>query len=175
MKVTVSTCSLELVQADITGMNTDAIVNAADCRLIMGGGVAGAISRKAGPSVQRECDQLAPIDVGHAVATGAGNLPARFVIHAVGPKLGEGDEDAKLAAATLNSLKLADEKHLDSIAFPAISTGIFRYPVERCAHVMLSTTLEYLRKGSRLKRVVFCLYAAQSYQVFERELQRLVA
>ncbi len=173
MKYQLKNSIIELVQGDITEMETDAIVNAANAQLQLGGGVAGAIRRKGGPTIQRECDAHGPIGVGEAAMTGAGDLKARHVIHAVGPRMGEGDEDAKLRNATLNSLKLADEKGLKSVSFPAISAGIFGFPIDRCANVMLTTTMKYLPESSSLERVVFCLYGADSYKVFEDELKRL--
>ena len=164
---------IELIQGDITEMESDAIVNAANAQLQLGGGVAGAIRRKGGPSIQRECNAHGPINVGEAAMTGAGELKAGFVIHAVGPRRGEGGEDDKLRNATLNSLKLADENGLKSIAFPAISTGIFGYPIDRCANIMLTTAMKYLPESYGLERVVFCLYGADSYKVFEDEMKRL--
>lgn len=163
---------IELVQGDITEMYTDVIVNAANAQLQLGGGVAGAIRRKGGPSIQKECNKHGPINVGEAAITGAGGLKARHVIHAAGPRMGEGDEDNKLKNATLNSLKLADENGLKSIAFPAISTGIFGFPIDRCAHIMLTTAIEYLQRTTSLKKVVFCLFGADSYKTFEDELKR---
>ncbi|MHA1732889.1 MAG: macro domain-containing protein [Promethearchaeota archaeon] len=162
---------LELVQGDITDLDVDAIVNAANSQLVLGAGVAGAIRRKGGPSIQAECDEIGGTFVGGAVITGGGNLRARHVIHAVGPMMGEGDEDEKLKNATLNSLKLADEHDLASVAFPAISTGIFGYPLERCAKVMLGTTIRYLAGDTGLQRVLFCLYDAKALRAFERELE----
>ena len=164
---------IELVQGDITEMETAAIVNAANAQLQLGGGVAGAIRRKGGPSIQQECDAHGPIEVGGAAITGAGELKASYVIHAAGPRMGEGDEDNKLRNATLSSLKLADEKGLKSISFPAISTGIFGYPIDRCANIMLTTAMEYLPESGSLERVVFCLYGTDSYKVFEDEMARL--
>lgn len=164
--------TLRLVQGDITDLAVDAIVNAANAQLVLGAGVAGAIRRRGGPSIQAECDAIGGTHVGGAVITGGGDLLARHVIHAVGPRMGEGDEDAKLASATRNALQLADEHALRSLAFPAISTGIFGYPLDRCARVMLGTTRDYL-EGTRdtgIELVVFCLYGAQAYGVFEREL-----
>jgi len=175
MKAVIRETSLELVQGDITDLDTEAVVNAANCRLQMGGGVAGAIRRKGGPSIQEECNRIGGTHVGGAVITAGGNLKARYVIHAVGPRMGEGEEDEKLRRATINSLKLADERGISSIAFPAISTGIFGYPLDRCATVTLATTLEYLRRGTGLKRVVFCLYEPRALEVFAKELQRLSA
>ena len=165
--------TIELVKGDITELEVDAIVNAANSRLKMGGGVAGAILRKGGWSIQEECDKIGYCPVGGAVITGAGRLKAKYVIHAVGPRMGEGDEDNKLRNATLNSLKLADEHGVKSIAFPAISTGIFGFPKDRCAKIMLRAAVEYLRKGSGIKRVIFCLYDDETYQIFSEELERI--
>ncbi|MFQ6104466.1 MAG: macro domain-containing protein [Candidatus Glassbacteria bacterium] len=164
---------IELVQGDITELDTDAIVNPANVHLQMGGGVAGAIRRKGGKKIQEECDQIGRIEVGEAVITGGGDLRARHVIHAVGPRMGEGDEDRKLRAATLNSLKVADENALKSIAFPAISTGIFGYPLDRCAVVMLNATKNYLSGESGLERIVFCLYDSLALEKFKKALAEL--
>jgi O-acetyl-ADP-ribose deacetylase (regulator of RNase III) len=172
MQVTIANHILELLEGDITEMQTDAIVNAANDRLIMGGGVAGAIKRKGGPQIQKECNQIGGTFVGGAVITTGGNLKAKHVIHAVGPRMGEGDEDQKLRNATLNSLKLADENNLKSIAFPAISTGIFGFPIDRCAEIMLKTTIGYLRGQTGLEKVVFCLFGRSSYNVFAEQLKQ---
>lgn len=163
---------IKLIQGDITELAVDAIVNAANAHLIMGGGVAGAIRRKGGESIQEECDKIGGTFVGGAVITGAGKLKARYVIHAVGPRMGEGDEDNKLKNATTNSLKLAYEKKLNTIAFPAVSTGIFGYPVDRCAKIMISATKEFLKTNDFPKEVIFCLYDDKTFKVFEEELKR---
>jgi O-acetyl-ADP-ribose deacetylase (regulator of RNase III) len=165
---------VEVNQCDITEMETDAIVNAANAQLILGAGVAGAIKTKGGPGIQEECDAIGGTFVGGAVITTAGDLKARHVIHAVGPRMGEGDEDKKLKNATLNSLKVADENELTSITFPAISTGIFGFPKERCAELMLQTVINYLTGGDTgLRRVVFCLHGASSFDIFSETLKRL--
>jgi len=153
-------------------MDTDAIVNAANAQLILGGGVAGAIRRKGGPQIQAECNKIGGTFVGGAVITTGGNLKAKHVIHAVGPRMGEGNEDQKLKNATLNSLKVADENNLKSISFPAISTGIFGFPIGRCAEIMLQTTIDYLKGKTGLQRVVFCLFGRDSYEVFENQLKK---
>lgn len=168
----VNNCSIELVKGDITEMDTDAIVNAANAQLILGGGVAGAIRRKGGPKIQEECNKIGGTFVGGAVITTGGNLKAKQVIHAVGPRMGEGDEDNKLRNATLNSLKVADENNLKSISFPAISTGIFGYPLDRCAKIMLSETINYLKGETGLERVVFCLFDQKAFDVFENTLEQ---
>ena len=172
MKAEIGNSVLELCDGDITEMSTDAIVNAANARLILGGGVAGAIRTKGGPSIQAECDQIGGTFVGGAVITTAGTLKARHVIHALGPRAGEGNEDEKLQEATLNSLKVADENNLKSISFPAISTGIFGFPIERCAEIMLETTIDYLKGKTGLESVVFCLFGSESYEVFASRLEQ---
>jgi len=173
MMLRVGKSIIELVKGDITELEVDAIVNAANSRLKMGGGVAGAILRKGGWSIQEECDKIGYCPVGGAVITGAGKLKARYVIHAVGPRMGEGDEDRKLRNATLNSLKLAEKHGVKSMAFPAISTGIFGFPKDRCAKIMLRTTVDYLKAGSNIERVIFCLYDDETYQIFAEELNRI--
>ncbi len=172
MKFEIENRVLELLDGDLTEMDTDAIVNAANARLVLGGGVAGAIRRKGGSKIQAECDKIGGTFVGGAVITTGGNLKARHVIHAVGPRMGEGDEDQKLKNATLNSLKTADENNLKSISFPAISTGIFGFPIGRCAEIMLKTTIDYLKGQTGLQRVVFCLFGRDSYEVFVNQLER---
>jgi O-acetyl-ADP-ribose deacetylase (regulator of RNase III) len=172
MKVNIGNRILELIEGDITELQTDAIVNAANAKLILGGGVAGAIRRKGGPKIQQECDKIGGTFVGGAVITSGGKLKTKYVIHAVGPRMGEGDEDQKLKNATLNSLKLADEKNLKSISFPAISTGIFGFPIKRCADIMLETAIDYLKGPTILERVAFCLFGQENYRVFEIKLKQ---
>ncbi|MGB5912134.1 MAG: macro domain-containing protein [Promethearchaeia archaeon] len=169
-EIKVKNSLLKLQQGDITELETDVIVNAANSQLIMGGGVAGAIRRKGGPKVQEECNKIGNTYVGGAVITTGGNLKAKHVIHAVGPRMGEGNEDEKLKNATLNSLKLMDENNLQTIAFPAISTGIFGYPIDRCAKIMINTVKEYLNETTKIKSVIFCLYTQSDFEVFEKEL-----
>jgi len=173
MKAKINRTTIELIQGDITEQTTDAIVNAANAALQMGGGVAGAIRRKGGPSIQDECNRIGGTYVGGAVITTGGKLAAKHVIHAVGPRHGDEHEDAKLKDATLNSLLLADHKNLRSIAFPAISTGIFGFPKDRCATIMLSTTIAYLEGPTKLEKVVYCLYDKKTLEIFERVLQLL--
>lgn len=171
MEVKINNTILKLIEGDITEQLTDAIVNAANDQLILGGGVAGAIRRKGGPKIQQECDDIGGTFVGGAVITSGGDLKARHVIHAVGPQMGEGDEDDKLKNATMNSLKVADQHHLASITFPAISTGIFGFPMARCAEIMLSSTIDYLKSSKTgLEQVVFCLYGKEAFNIFQRTL-----
>ena len=175
MKVNVGNSILELVEGDITEMETEAIVNAANAKLILGSGVAGAIRRKGGPEIQQECNKIGRTFVGGAVITTAGNLEATYVIHAVGPRIGEGNEDEKLKNATLNSLKLADEKTIKSISFPAISTGVFGFPIQRCAEIMLQTVIDYLKGQTGLGKVVFCLFSQADYEVFANQLKQEIS
>jgi O-acetyl-ADP-ribose deacetylase (regulator of RNase III) len=170
-EVRVNNSKIKLVQGDITELGTDVIVNAANSQLILGGGVAGAIRRKGGPAIQEECNRIGGTFVGGAVITIGGNLKAKHVIHAVGPRMGEGNEEDKLKNATLNSLKLMDDNKLKTIAFPAISTGIFGYPIDRCSKIMIATVKEYLRGSTQINEVIFCLYTTSDFEVFEKELK----
>ena len=172
MQIQINDKTLELAEGDITELQTDAIVNAANSSLILGAGVAGAIRAKGGPAIQQECDEIGGCPVGGAVITGGGNLKAQHVIHAVGPRKGERDEEEKLKKATLNSLKVADENGLKSIGFPAISTGVYGFPIERCAEIMLSATIDYLQGETGLEKVVYCLYGREAFGVFEGVLEK---
>ncbi|MBO3753301.1 MAG: macro domain-containing protein [Candidatus Brockarchaeota archaeon] len=172
--VKIGECVVRLVKGDITKLKVDAIVNAANSWLRHGGGVAAAIVRAGGRIIQEESskivEQRGPVKVGEAVYTTAGSLEAKYVIHTVGPRMGEGDEDEKLRSATLNSLKLAEQLGLGSIAFPAVSTGVFGYPKDRCAQVMLKTIKEYVSSGGKIMEIILCLYDDETYRVFEEAL-----
>lgn len=148
-----------IVEGDLTEQDVDAIVNAANSHLQHGGGVAGAIVRKGGRIIQDESDRVGFTPVGHAAITTAGSLKAKWVIHAVGPRWGEGDEDNRLESAVRSSLALAEEKKLSSISFPAISAGIFGFPQDRCAAIITRTIASWLRENpaGSLKRVDICL------------------
>ncbi|MEM3715808.1 MAG: macro domain-containing protein [Candidatus Bathyarchaeia archaeon] len=178
MRIRIGETSIELVRGDITELDVDCIVNAANSLLKMGGGVAGAIRRKGGQKIQDECDEIiaksGPVPVGGAVITSGGNLKAKYVIHAVGPVYGEGDEERKLREATLNSLKIAEQHNISSIAFPAISTGAFGLPKKICAETMIPAALSYVKGGTRIKRIIFCLYDEETFNVFREILERLV-
>jgi O-acetyl-ADP-ribose deacetylase (regulator of RNase III) len=174
MITTVEGKQIELVQGDLTELDVDAIVNAANAQLILGAGVAGAIRTKGGAGIQEECRRLGGTRVGQAVITGGGKLKARYVVHAVGPRYGEGDEDEKLRRATVNSLQRATEKGLQSMAFPAISTGIFGFPKDRCARIMLTAVRDFLQnESSSLTRIIFCLWSAEDLAIFQQTLQGL--
>ena len=172
MKVRINDVVLECVQGDIVAQEGfDAIVNAANAWLRSGGGVAGAIHRKAGPGLEEECRPLAPIETGEAVITGGHNLPNPYVIHVLGPVYGvEKDPAEKLAACYRNALKLADEKGLKSIAFPAISTGIFGYPMEEAARVAFGTVLEVIPQLKSVNHIRFVLYSKRDFQLHEQVL-----
>ena len=173
MQIEINHKPLELVEGDITEQESDAIVNAANSSLILGAGVAGAIRSKGGPTIQQECDQIGGCPVGGAAITTGGNLKAKHVIHAVGPRIGEGNEDEKLKNATLRSLKVANDNGLKSISFPAISTGIFGFPIKRCAEIMLSNTIAYLKGDTGVEKVIFCLYGQEAFDVFKETLEKL--
>lgn len=170
--LTLDKTQLELVEGDITDLEVDAIVNAANEDLQLGSGVAGAIRQKGGPSIQEECNRIGHTPVGTAVMTGAGHLKARQVIHAVGPRMGEGDEDKKLAAAVRAALALADRRGMKSIALPAISTGVFGFPIERAARILLTEIHRFLQGGTKLERVVICLRGEEAFGIFKKELRR---
>jgi O-acetyl-ADP-ribose deacetylase (regulator of RNase III) len=170
----IKNCRLRLIEGDITELAVDVIVNAANAQLILGGGVAGAIREKGGSSIQEECNQAGATCVGGAVLTGGGNLKAKHVIHAVGPRMGEGDEDSKLENATRNTLQLVVDNNLNSVAFPAISTGIFGYPVERCAKIMTRTTQKFLEKNRAPALVIFCLWGKENYRIFDDIVQKII-
>lgn len=175
MERTVKGKTIRLMQGDLTELAVDAIVNAANTGLILGAGVAGAIRMKGGPSIQEECNRIGGTTVGEAVVTGAGNLKARYVIHAAGPRYGEGNDEEKLRNATVNSLKRGTEKGMRSLAFPAISTGIFGFPKDRCADIMLNAVRSFLEKEeTSLQEVIFCLWSKDDLDLFSGTLEALM-
>jgi O-acetyl-ADP-ribose deacetylase (regulator of RNase III) len=171
---------LELSQGDLTLEAVDAIVNAANAHLQHGGGVAGAITRRGGPPIQAESDAWVrdhgPVSHAEPAYTGGGHLPCRYVIHAVGPVWGEGDEDAKLGAAVTGSLRLADRLNMRSIAFPAISTGIFGFPKEKAAQVILGAIREYFTEfpASSLELVRLTLFDQSTIEAFINVWERIL-
>jgi O-acetyl-ADP-ribose deacetylase (regulator of RNase III) len=177
MKVEVNGQTIELVQGDITQQHVDAIVNAANSRLAGGGGVDGAIHRAGGRAIMEETDRRYPegCPTGSAVISTAGELPARFVIHAVGPVWSGGDkgEADLLASAHLRCLKLATEHECGSVAFPAISTGVYGYPVDAAARVALVTTRDYLVQKGSPSLVRFVLFDTHAYAAFSQALEEL--
>jgi len=178
VKVQINRTAFELIEGDITALGTDAIVNAANEHLAHGGGVAGVISSRGGPAIQRESNewvrQHGPVRTGSAAITSGGNLKARYVIHAVGPVYDGTPRSAELLGSAVRAaLQAADEHGLKSIALPAISTGIFGYPIEDAAQVMLREAIAYLRGETGLAQVVFCLYGRPAFDVFAEELAAL--
>ena len=167
---------IRLVSTDLTERDVDAIVNAANSRLQHGGGVAGAIVRKGGQVIQEESDAIGGLPVGGAAMTSAGKLKARRVIHAVGPMMGEGDEDNKLRRAITSVLALASEKGLDSISVPAISAGIFGFPKDRCAKILVGETAAFLERtqATTLRLIEFCITDRDAYGFFRKEIEGIV-
>ncbi len=166
---------IRLVSADLTERDVDAIVNAANSHLQHGGGVAGAIVRKGGRMIQDESDKIGYVPVGSAVITSGGKLKARYVIHAVGPRIGEGDEDNKLKKAMRSVLALAAEKKLKSISVPAISAGIFGFPKDRCAQILVGETAAFLNAiaTTSVRLVEFCIFDREAFGYFQREVEGL--
>ncbi len=161
---------LELLEGDITELEVDAIANAANTELRHGGGVAGAISRAGGPAIQDESDRVAPIGLGEAVATGAGALPARWVIHAATMRLGGPTSAEIVAAATRSTLALADELGARSLGLVAFGTGVGNFPLAEAARIEVAETRGHLERESALERVVFCVFGAEAREAFEAEL-----
>lgn len=164
---------LRLVKGDITERMVDVIVNAANSYLKHGAGVAGAIVRKGGYIIQEESDKIGFVPVGSAVLTTAGKLPSRAVIHAVGPRMGEGDEDSKLKKAVNSSLLLASANKFVSISIPAISSGIFGFPKDRCASVLVSESIKFVQMNPQtsLEVIEFCIFDNKTLSYFVKEFE----
>jgi O-acetyl-ADP-ribose deacetylase (regulator of RNase III) len=156
-----------LCEGDITEHEVDAIVNAANSQLVLGAGVAGAIREKGGPGIQQECDAIGPIEVGEAAVTGAGALPARYVIHAAGMPPGGGANEDSVRRSLRRSLELAREKGCRSIAIPAIGAGIGGFSPQRCAEVLIAEAREHLAGDTSLEEVRFVLFGEPMYRLFE--------
>ena len=176
MEVKINQGLIALVMGDITEEETDAIVNAANTRLSGGAGVDGAIHRAGGPSIMAECRKIGGCPTGQAVITTGGNLKAKQVIHTVGPVYqgGTKGEAELLRSAYLSSLKLAAAKGLKSIAFPAISTGVYSYPLPEAAHIALKTAVDYLRENTDIDVIRFVLFDRRTYDAFAAELKKLI-
>jgi O-acetyl-ADP-ribose deacetylase len=160
-------------QGDLTDMDTDAIVNAANNDLQLGAGVAGAIRRKGGEEIQRECDAIGSIPVGYAAITGGGKLRARHVIHAASMQLGGRATAANLRNAVAHSLRIAAERGLKTIAFPAVGTGIAGFPIEECASIMLQEAAQHLMAETSLEKIHFVLFDDRACDVFTRVWKKL--
>jgi O-acetyl-ADP-ribose deacetylase len=175
MKLTLEGTTLELHQGDITRLAVEAIVNAANSGLRGGGGVDGAVHRAGGPAIMAECRRIGGCPTGQAVVTTGGDLPARYVIHAVGPVWRGGDqgESVLLSSAYANSLLRAEELDVASIAFPSISTGVYGYPITLACPIAVGAAIEHVQRGTALRRIVFCLFSAGDYAVYEEYLSNM--
>ena len=167
--VKVKNTEIKVIRADITGLAVDAIVNAANNKLVMGGGVAGAIKKKGGREIEDEAVKAGPIKIGEAVVTGAGKLPSKYVIHAATMGMDFATDEIKIRAATGSALKEADKLNLNSIAFPALGCGTGGYPYLASAKIMAQEILKYLREEkTSLKEIIFCLYDEDALEVFNK-------
>ena len=166
---------LEIIEGDITKLDVEAIVNAANEQLLPGGGVCGAIHRAAGPGLAEACAKLARCPTGEVRITLGFGLKAKYVIHAVGPVWsgGAANENAMLAIAYRHSLELARDRHIKSIAFPAISTGIYGFPLDRATAIAVATVAEFLRSNDRPRRVVFACFSADAAAAYRAEVAKL--
>lgn len=176
MDIKIGNATLSLVQGDITQQETDAVVNAANTRLAGGSGVDGAIHAAGGPSIMAECRKIGGCPTGQAVITTGGNLKARYVIHTVGPVYqgGRQGEAALLKSAYQESIYLASARGLKSIAFPAISTGVYAYPLDEAAGIALKTAIDYLKTHSDIELIRFVLFDRRVYDTFVKELQKML-
>ncbi len=165
-----------LKKGDITNEDTDAIVNAANSYLQHGGGVAAAIVRKGGYVIQEESNKIGFVKTGECAVTNAGKLKAKKVIHTVGPVWGSGNEDSKLFNATVNPLREAEKYNLQSISFPAVSSGIFGFPKDRCAKVMLSAVKYFVEKNpdTKLNEIRFCIIDNLTFNIFKKEFEKYI-
>ena len=154
-------------QGDLTEMETDAIVNAANNDLLLGGGVAGAIRRKGGDEIQRECHEIGSIPIGFAAITTGGNLKAKHVIHAASMQLGRNTTAEALRHSTEHALRIAAERGLKTIAFPAVGTGVAGFPMKDCAEIMLQEALRHLERGSSLEKIYFVLFDEGATEIFK--------
>ena len=165
---------IEIAQGDITRCEADAIVNAANTSLLGGGGVDGAIHRAAGPELMAECRTLGGCPTGEAKITGGYSLPARYVIHTVGPVYSAAPKDKTLLTACYrNSLQLAVDNGIASIAFPAISCGVYGYPIDKACKIAVDSTVEFLSTNQAIEKVLFMLFSEKNYRVYDRYLQSL--
>jgi len=176
MEIRIENSVLALVQGDITREETDALVNAANSGLVGGGGVDGAIHRAGGPAIMAECRQIGSCPTGQAVITTGGNLKARYVIHTVGPvyRGGSHGEAELLASAYRESLKLASARNLKSLSFPAISAGVYGYPLRDAARIALTTIIDYLKTHNDIELVRFVLFGQKTFDTFSAVLKELV-
>jgi O-acetyl-ADP-ribose deacetylase len=165
---------IRLIKGDITDQNVDVIVNPANSYLKHGGGVAGAIVRKGGKIIQTESDKIGFVPVGSSVITTSGELPCQAIIHTVGPKMGEGNEDFKLSKSIHSSLSLASDNSYKSISIPAISSGIFGFPKDRCANILLDESIKFLQNNNTtLETIEFCIIDDETLFHFKNKFKKL--
>jgi O-acetyl-ADP-ribose deacetylase len=165
---------IRLIKGDITDQNVDVIVNPANSYLKHGGGVAGAIVRKGGKIIQTESDRIGFVPVGSSVITTSGELPCQAIIHTVGPKMGEGNEDFKLSKSIHSSLSLASDNSYNSISIPAISSGIFGFPKDRCANILLDESIKFLQNNNTtLETIEFCIIDDETLFHFKNKFKKL--
>ncbi len=170
-EITVNGVKIECVEGDIAVQKTDAVVNAANSELWMGSGVAGAIKRTGGQEIQDEAVAKGPIAVGEAVVTGAGELAARYVIHAAGMGSDLRTSAELIELSTRNSLARAEELGIESISFPSIGTGVGGFPLDECARIMIDQTEQHAKSGSAVKLIRFVLFGSEAYSAFAQELR----
>ncbi len=162
---------IKIIQGDITGLKVDAIVNAANNKLVMGGGVAGAIKKKGGKAIEEEAVKIGPIKIGEAIFTPAGSLPAKYVIHAATMGMDFQTDEDKIRDSSKNALRVAEELKIKSIAFPALGCGVGGFPLLAAAKIMAQEVLKHLRENkSGLKEIIFCLYDKEAYDVFNKSV-----
>jgi O-acetyl-ADP-ribose deacetylase len=164
---------IEILQGDLTEMDVDAIVNAANNDLKLGGGVAGAIRRRGGPLIQRQCDVIGTIPIGGAAITTGGDLKARHVIHAASMQLGGATTAHALQSSTAHALRIASQNNLETIAFPAVGTGIAGFPLRECAEIMLAEVARHLEGPTSLKKIYFVLFDKEALAAFEKTFAKM--
>jgi 8-oxo-dGTP diphosphatase len=167
-------CQIQVVQADITELEVDSIVNAANNKLVMGGGVAGVIKKKGGKVIEQEAVAKGPIEIGQAVSTQAGSLPSKFVIHAATMGMDFATDEVKIRQSCANSLDVAEKLKIKSIAFPALGCGVGGFSYLACAKIMSQEVFKHLRENSdsSLRKIIFCLYGKEAYEVFNKNVFR---
>ncbi len=176
MEFLVENTKIKLFQSDITTLKVDAIVNAANNRFWMGGGVAGAIKRKGESIIESEAVRQGPKPVGEVVVTGAGDLPSKYIIHAAVMEQHLVTDARIIAKATLNTLKKAEELGVNSLAFPAFGTGVGRFPLNECAKIMVGEVFDFLRKRKdiKIKSIIFALYDKPAFEAFQEEMEKVI-
>ncbi len=172
INIKINKTDIEILMDDITNQDTEAIVNAANNSLLGGGGVDGAIHKKAGPDLLRECIKLKGCKTGHAKITKAYNLKSKYIIHTVGPIYKDDSDASILRSAYLNSLKLAEYNNIKSISFPSISTGAYGYPIKKASKIAIDTIINYVNKNTLIEKIKIVLYSEKDYNVYAKTLEK---